>query len=92
MDPDKPVLRGRIKFWKDNGTGGIESDGAPGDVYVGLAAIDMPGYRALIQDELVEFSVRGAFARQLELPGDLGASAEIQGCPVGTATRPGAFG
>jgi hypothetical protein len=35
--------------------GGIESDGAPGDEYVGLAVIDMPGYRVLIKDELVEF-------------------------------------
>ena len=35
--------------------GGIESDGAPGDAYVGLAAIDMPGYRALINGELVKF-------------------------------------
>jgi len=55
VDPNKPVLRGRIKFWNDNGMGGIESESAPGDVYVGLAAIDMPGYRVLIQDELVEF-------------------------------------
>ena len=35
--------------------GGIESDDAPGDVYVGLAAIEMPGYRSLVKDELVEF-------------------------------------
>ena len=50
-----PVVRGRIKFWKTNGMGGIESDDAPGDVSVGLAAIDMPGYRELIKGELVEF-------------------------------------
>ena len=55
MYPDKPVLRGRIKFWTGNGMGGIESGDAPGDVYVGLSAIDMPGYRELLQDELVEF-------------------------------------
>jgi cold shock CspA family protein len=54
-DPDPPVVRGRIKFWKQNGMGGIQSDDAPGDVYVGLAAIDMPGYRELVQGELVEF-------------------------------------
>jgi cold shock CspA family protein len=35
--------------------GGIESDKAPADVYVGLSAIDMPGYRELVQGELVEF-------------------------------------
>src|ERR1700677_3087826 len=35
-DPQLPVLRGRVKFWKPNGMGGIESDQAPGDVYIGL--------------------------------------------------------
>lgn len=55
MDPQLPVLRGRVKFWKPNGMGGIESDQAPGDVYVGLMAIDMPGHRELVQGELVEF-------------------------------------
>jgi cold shock CspA family protein len=54
-DPNLPVLRGRIKFWKRSGMGGIESEEAPGDVYVGLAAIDMPGYRELVEGELVEF-------------------------------------
>jgi cold shock CspA family protein len=54
-DPERPALRGRIKFWKSNGMGGIETDDAPGDVYVGLAAIDMPGYPELIKGELVEF-------------------------------------
>jgi cold shock CspA family protein len=33
-----------VKFWKPHGMGGIESDQAPGDVFVGLSAIDMPGY------------------------------------------------
>ncbi len=54
-DPDQPILRGRVKFWKGNGVGGIESDDAPADVHVGLAAIDMPGYRELNPGQLVEF-------------------------------------
>ena len=52
---DEPVHRGRIKFWNGNGWGGIESDQVLGDVYVGLASIEMPGYRQLVQGELVEF-------------------------------------
>ena len=51
----KAVFRGRVKFWKGNGWGGIESDQVPGDVYVGLSSIDMPGYRKLVQGEEVEF-------------------------------------
>ncbi len=35
--------------------GGIESPDAPADVYVGLAAIDMPGYRELVAGQPVEF-------------------------------------
>jgi cold shock CspA family protein len=54
-DPARPAIHGRVKFWKSNGMGGIESDDAPGDVYVGLAVIEMPGYRELIKGELVEF-------------------------------------
>jgi cold shock CspA family protein len=40
--------------------GGIESDDAPGDVYVGLAAIEMPGHRNLVKGELVEFQYEEA--------------------------------
>jgi CspA family cold shock protein len=54
-DPDQPIVRGTVKFWKSNGMGGIESDETPGDVYVGLAAIDMDGYRVLTAGETVEF-------------------------------------
>ena len=53
--PDRPIFRGRVKFWKGNGMGGIESDETPGDVYIGLAAIDMPGYRELAAGQPVEF-------------------------------------
>jgi cold shock CspA family protein len=40
--------------------GGIESEDAPADVYVGLGAIEMPGYRDLVKGELVEFQYEEA--------------------------------
>jgi cold shock CspA family protein len=40
--------------------GGIESEDAPGDVYVGLRAIEMPGYRDLVKGDLVEFQYEEA--------------------------------
>ena len=40
----KPVCRGRVKFFKsDEGWGGIESDDAPGDVWVHFSVIEMDG-------------------------------------------------
>ncbi len=52
----EPAVRGRVKFFKpDKGWGGIESDEAPGDVWVHWAVIDMPGLRVLTAGQEVEF-------------------------------------
>jgi CspA family cold shock protein len=54
-DPERPIFRGTVKFWKASGMGGIESQEASSDVYVGLSSIDMPGYRVLEAGQAVEF-------------------------------------
>jgi cold shock protein len=50
------VCRGRVKFYDtDKGWGGIESDDAPGDVWVHFSVIDGMGYRTLADGQEVEF-------------------------------------
>ena len=57
----KPVCRGRVKFFRDDkGWGGIESDDAPGDVWVHFSAIERDGYRTLVAGEAVEFRYEAA--------------------------------
>jgi cold shock CspA family protein len=52
----EPTFRGHVKFFRaDKGRGGIESDDAPGDVWVHMSVIDMPGFRGLIAGQEVEF-------------------------------------
>jgi CspA family cold shock protein len=48
--------RGRVKFYRtEKGWGGIESNEAPGDVWVHFSAIDADGYAELVQGDPVEF-------------------------------------
>jgi cold shock protein len=49
-------LRGRVKSWDaQEGTGVIEADDAPADVWVIWIVIEMPGFRELREGELVAF-------------------------------------
>jgi CspA family cold shock protein len=58
---DEPTLRGRVKFFKaDKGWGGIESDEAPGDVWVHVSVIEMQGFRTLSAGQEVEFRYKQA--------------------------------
>lgn len=57
----EPTVRGRVKFFKpDKGWGGIESDEAPGDVWVHFSVIEMPGLRVLSAGQEVEFRYKQA--------------------------------
>jgi CspA family cold shock protein len=58
---DAQVLRGTVKFFKpEKGWGGIESQDAPGDVWVHQSVIEMPGFRALFKGQDVEFRYEAA--------------------------------
>jgi len=53
---DGSTLRGQVKFFKaDKGWGGIESEEAPGDVWVHVSVIEMQGFRTLSAGQSVEF-------------------------------------
>ena len=57
----KAVCRGRVKFYKsEEGWGGIESDEAPGDVWVHFSVIEGDGFRTLAAGETVEFRYEAA--------------------------------
>jgi cold shock protein len=75
----KPVCRGKVKFYKsDKGWGGIESDAAPGDVWVHVSVIEGRGFRELAAGDPVEFrcetaeqdswNYRATWVRRLSLP------------------------
>ena len=50
-------MRGRVKWFSDQkGFGFIESDGG-GDVFVHFSGINMPGWKALVEGDAVEFDV-----------------------------------
>ena len=60
---DGPTYRGRVKFFKaDKGWGGIESDEAPGDVWIHFSNIEAPPgqYRSFEDGQLVEFQYESA--------------------------------
>lgn len=55
------VVRGRVKFFRsEEGWGGIESDEAPGDVWVHFSSIEGDGFRELVEGEEVEFRYEAA--------------------------------
>ena len=48
--------RGRVKFFRPGkGWGGIVSDDVPADIWVHFSVIEMPGYKQLEEDQMVEF-------------------------------------
>lgn len=50
--------RGRVKWFNsEKGYGFLSVDGEDRDVFVHYSAIDMDGYKALDEDQLVEFRI-----------------------------------
>jgi cold shock protein len=50
------VRLGKVKFWHaDDGWGALVSLDLKGDVFVHFSAIQMPGYRELVEGQTVEF-------------------------------------
>jgi CspA family cold shock protein len=59
--PSGAICHGRVKLYKsDKGWGGIESDDAPGDVWVHFSVIEGDGFRELEAGEAVEFRFEAA--------------------------------
>jgi CspA family cold shock protein len=49
------TVRGRVETWHDDeGWGVIASDEIPGTVWAHFSSVEMPGYRKLAQDEVVD--------------------------------------
>jgi len=54
-------VTGTVKFFNaEKGWGGIEAGAAPGDVWVHMAVIEMPGFHVLSAGQEVEFRYEAA--------------------------------